>query len=119
MPVQQNTIDIKESLELLIAYNTKLQELGLITDLTFRDDMGAYLKIQLNADAKSHIGIGLHAKDIPYFFHNSHSGSIAKPSEALGSVWNFKEGKYSDKPKGWYTLSTREIEHIIDNIISK
>lgn len=57
---------------------------------------------------KDGTGIGYNS-DKDTYYHNSHGGS---------TTWNHKEGKHSDKPGGWYTLSEREAQHALDNVKS-
>ena len=49
-----------------------------------------------------------------YYFHNSHSGNINKPSTALNGVWNHS-GK-NPGPGGWYTFDEEYILKEIQNI---
>jgi hypothetical protein len=66
---------------------------------------------------RNHEGIGYHftfKDDHDYFFHNSHSGPIEKPSTSPGSTWN----THSEKPGpgGWYTFDDKYILNQIDQL---
>lgn len=55
-----------------------------------------------------------------YFFHNSHSGNINKPSTAPNSVWNFsKMPNGGPGPEGWYTFDDKYVLDVIESLKNK